>query len=139
MKNESGIFPSGNRLLVKPDEIEKKSAGGIIIPETEAEKHAVTQTAGILVAVGKDCWKHKVETVYRVIDGQKKMVEERHTGYSAPFAKVGDRVMFAKFGGLRVVGQDGETYRILNDEDITTTLSEGVKTTDLEARKRMGT
>lgn len=138
MKNESGIFPSGNRVLVKPDEIETKTAGGIIIPDTEIDKHAVTQTAGVLLAIGPDSWKHKVETIYRVIDGQKKMVEERVTGYSEPFAKVGDRVMFSKFGGIQVTGADGETYRILNDEDITTTLSEGVKTTDLEARKRIG-
>lgn len=139
MKNESGIYPSGDRILVQPEEIEKKTAGGIIIPETETEKYEAVQMAARLVAVGPDAWKHKVETVYRVIDGQKKMVEERHTGYAQPWAKVGDRVMFAKFAGSGRIGADGKMYRVLNDEDITAVLSDEVNMSDLEARKRMGT
>ena len=32
---------------------------------------------------------------------------------------MGERVLFAKYGGKIVSGADGETYRLLNDKDIT--------------------
>ena len=37
-----------------------------------------------------------------------------------PWAKVGDRVAFAKYGGFKIEDPDTkEVYRLLNDEDIT--------------------
>ena len=44
------IRPLGDRVLVKQEESEEKSAGGIYIPETAQEK---TQS-GVVVAVGDD-------------------------------------------------------------------------------------
>ncbi len=44
------ILPLGDRVLVKQEESEEKSAGGIYIPETAQEK---TQS-GVVVAVGDD-------------------------------------------------------------------------------------
>jgi chaperonin GroES len=137
-KMSTGIFPSGNRVVVKPDDIETTTAGGIFIPETEAQKHAHAQSTGRLMAVGPDAWKHTTKTVERVIDGQWKPVERIITGYSEPFAEVGERVAFAKYGGLQVEGEDGLTYRILNDEDITARVSDEVNFTDLKSRKRVG-
>lgn len=131
----SGISPSGNRVVVKPDEIEEVTSGGIILPPKDLERHQMAQATGILVAVGPDAFVHKVERVYRVHrDGAKTLVEERTTGYSEPFAKVGDRVAFAKYAGLSVEGEDEDSYRILNDEDITAKVSEGVNFTDLKSR-----
>jgi co-chaperonin GroES (HSP10) len=60
------------------------------------------------------------------------------TGYSQPFANVGERVAFAKYGGLMVVGEDGENYRILNDTDITATVSREVNFTDIQSRTMIG-
>ena len=134
----SGIYPSGNRVVVKPDDIEKVTDGGIIIPEPEAVKHALSQTTGILVAVGPDAFTHSVRITERLIDGEWKPVERVTTGYSEPFAQVGDRVAFAKFGGLQVEGEDGQKYRILNDEDITARVSDAVSFTDIKSRKAVG-
>jgi chaperonin GroES len=136
--NQTGITPSGNRVVVKPDDIETTTAGGIVIPETEAQKHAHAQSTGRLVAVGPDAWMHTTKTVERLMDGQWKPVERVTTGYSGPFAKVGERVAFAKYGGLQVEGEDGEKYRILNDEDITARVSDEVNFTDIKSRKRVG-
>jgi len=136
--NLSGIIPSGNRVLVKPDEIDKVTAGGIIIPEPEAEKHAGAQSIGTLIAAGPDAWKHVTESVYRVIDGELRLAEVREKGYSEPFAQVNDRVAFAKYGGLVVEGMDGERYRVLNDEDITAVVEEGVNFTDIKSRNPVG-
>ena len=134
----TGIFPSGNRVVVKPDEIEKKTKGGIIIAETVAEKHMYAQSTGILVAAGPDAWQEYTLTRYRQIDGSWRPVEMEVTGYSEPFAAVGDRVAFAKYGGLMVYGEDGEQYRILNDTDITAKVSEKVNFTDIHSRTRVG-
>jgi chaperonin GroES len=138
MENKSGIFPSGNRVVVKPDEIEKKTESGIYIPDQVAEKHAMAQATGVLVATGPDAFFHKVEYVERLIDNDFKTVERRISGYSEAFANIGDRIAFAKYGGLDVEGEDGNKYRILNDEDITARVNENVSFTDIKSRSPFG-
>lgn len=130
MTNESGIYPTGDRILVKPDEIEKTTKGGIVIPDTVAELHMDAQTSGTLVAIGPDAWTHFTESWGGA-------AEKLRRGYSEPFANVGDKVMFAKFGGQRVWGKDGQEYRVLNDVDITAKIDEGVTFSDVESRKRL--
>lgn len=138
MTNTSGIYPKGNRVVVKPDELEEVTEGGIIIPDTIKEHHQQGQAMGRLVAVGPDAWLESIETIERPIDGVWRVVERRTVGYSEAFAEVGDRVFFARYAGLQVKGADGETYRILNDTDITTKIDEGVEFGDIKARKGIG-
>lgn len=57
------VKPLGDRVLVKPDAVETKTAGGIIIPDTAQEK---TQR-GVVVAVGNDKEKIKVSVGQKVI------------------------------------------------------------------------
>lgn len=135
MTNSSGIFPSGDRVLIRPDDIEKKTKGGIIIAETIAEQHQNAQSTGVLVAVGPDAFTHQTTLTERFIDGSWKPVERTTTGYSGPFANIGDRVAFAKYGGLQVEGEDGVVYRVMNDEDITARVSRDVEFTDIKSRK----
>ena len=59
------IKPLGDRVLVKLEEVEEKTAGGIFIPQTAQEK---TQS-GVVVAVGED------ETI-KVKEGQKIMYDK---------------------------------------------------------------
>lgn len=138
MKNSSGVTPKGDRVLVRPDVIEKKTAGGILLPENELGKHQAAQMAGTLVAVGPDAWKDRITTVERLIDGQLKVVERRTTGYSEAFAEVGDRVCFAQYNGRNFEGEDGEVYRLLNDEDITGTVSADIDFTEMRKREPLG-
>ncbi len=72
------IKPLGDRVLVKNEETEEKTAGGIYIPQTAQEK---TQT-GIVVEVGDD------KDVIKV--------------------KKGDKIMFDKYAGttVNVDGED---------------------------------
>jgi len=37
---------------------------------------------------------------------------------AAPWCKVGDRVLFAKYAGTMCQGLDGKTYRLINDLDV---------------------
>ena len=57
------VRPLADRVLVKVDKVETKTAGGIIIPDTAQEK---TQTA-VVIAVGDDKEKIKVSVGQKVI------------------------------------------------------------------------
>lgn len=126
MTNTSGIHPCGDRVLIKPDDIEEVTDGGIIIPSKVSELHAMAQSIGTFIAMGPDAY---VDHVEKSKDGVKTC------GFSAPFAKPGDRVAFAKYGGLQVTGKDGKSYRIMNDVDVTAIVEEGVNFTDLKSRR----
>ena len=92
------IVPAGHRVLVKIDEVEEKTTGGIFIPKATAERQEEAGIIGTLVAVGDTAWKD--------FGGR-------------AWACIGDRVMIAKYGGF--IAEDPDTkekYRLLNDEDI---------------------
>ena len=57
------VRPLADRVLVKVDEVETKSAGGLFIPATAQEK---TQTA-VVIAVGDDKEKIKVSVGQKVM------------------------------------------------------------------------
>lgn len=130
-----GIYPMLDRVLVKPDEIEETTESGLVIPTQVAERHQQAQATGTLVAVGPDAFVHsRVE----VFSGKGELVETRIERYSADATpRIGDRVLFAKFGGLTTIGMDGEEYRVLNDRDITGLVDHGVTYTGIESRKPM--
>lgn len=132
MKNESGIHPALDRVLIRPDEIEEVTAGGIIIPGPVGELHAMAQSIGTFIEAGPDAYTDYTET-HRDPSGAVTSMVTR--GYSGPAARPGDRVAFAKYGGLQVEGKDGKTYRIMNDIDVTGIAEEGVSFTDLKSRK----
>lgn len=88
------VRPLHDRILVKRVEEEKKSKGGIIIPETAKEK---PQEARV-VAVGTG----------KVLDNGKKQALEVNKG---------DRVLFSKYSGSEVQ-IDGEEHLIIREEDV---------------------
>lgn len=139
MKNESGIYPRGNRVLVYPDPIDEgnnRLKNSVIeIPDSVMDKYQTGQASGTLVAVGPDAWEHITEKIYRVIDGDMRLVEVRKKGYSKPFAVPGERVSYAKYAGRRFTGKDGKKYLVINDEDVTTGLDMEVEMSDLDSRK----
>ena len=109
--NNSGIHPKGERILIQPEEVEKVSQGGIIM--LDSEKQGLAQVYGHLVAHGVDAW----------------------SDYAEPFAAVGDRIMFAKYGGLLVTGMDGVAYRVMNDTDVTATVHEELGVDKIDSRQ----
>jgi chaperonin GroES len=133
----TGIWPSGNRVVVQPDEVERVSEGGIIIPDADADKHQMAQSTGTLVGMGPDAFKEYTTVTERYLDGRWVPFERTVTGFSENFAEIGDRVAFAKYGGLSVIGEDGQEYRLMNDMDITGRVSDKVNFTDIHSRKRL--
>ncbi len=88
------IRPLHDRVVVKRMEEERTSAGGIVIPDTAAEK----PIRGEVIAVGKG-----------------KILEN---GEVRPLdVKVGDKVLFGKYGGTEVK-VIGEEYLVMREDDI---------------------
>jgi co-chaperonin GroES (HSP10) len=103
MSKESGITPRGHRVLVLPDEIDEKSEGGIYLgTATQLDREQMGQTDGIVIEMGPNAYNDQV----------------------SPWCSVGERVIFAKYSGLMRKGNDGKTYRIVNDLDIVATIEE---------------
>lgn len=89
-----GLRPLSDRILVQRVEEDVKTKGGIIIPDTAKEK----PVEGKVVATGKG-----------------RMGED---GKLLPMdIKVGDRVLFSKYGGTDVK-IDGTDYLILRQDDV---------------------
>jgi chaperonin GroES len=88
------IRPLHDRVIVRRLEEERKSAGGIVIPDNAAEK----PDQGEVIAVGPG---KKTE------DGKVLPVD----------VKVGDRVLFGKYSGTSVK-IEGDEYLVMREEDI---------------------
>jgi chaperonin GroES len=94
MTKTVNFIPLKDRVLVKRITQEERSPGGIIIPDTAKEK----PVEGEILAVGAGA-------------------RDDHGTLHALEVKVGDRVLFAKWGGNEVkIG--GEEYVILKESDI---------------------
>jgi chaperonin GroES len=83
------IQPLADRIIIKPNDAESKTAGGIIIPDTAKEK----PQKGEVVAVGS---------------GKK---DEPMT------CKVGDIVLYGKYAGTEITA-DNEAYLIMRESDV---------------------
>lgn len=100
--NQSGITPQGPRLLVLPDQVAKTTATGIIVhTETEGDRKAMAQIYGRVVAIGPLAW-----------------YDQARERQNLAWAKVGDRIVFAKYAGLVLKGKDGQVYRLISDMDV---------------------
>ena len=88
------IKPLHDRVIVKRLEEERKSAGGIVIPDNAAEK----PDQGEVVAVGNG-----------------KILED---GKVRPLdVKVGDRILFGKYSGT-TVKVEGDELLVMREDDI---------------------
>lgn len=102
-KNESGIEPLGDRVLVLPDPFSPTTTGGIDIPDDVVERHTEAAETGVLVAVGSEAWAWNSDRTRR-FDGTK--------------PEVGQRVIFERYAGTYQYGADGKRYRLMDDKCI---------------------
>ncbi|MCC6707656.1 MAG: co-chaperone GroES [Gammaproteobacteria bacterium] len=88
------IRPLHDRVIVKRTEEEKTSAGGIVIPDSAAEK----PVKGEVIAVGNG----------KVLDnGEVRKLD----------LKVGDKILFGKYSGTEVK-VDGADLLVMREDDI---------------------
>ncbi len=88
------IRPLHDRVVVRRVEDERKSPGGIVIPDTAAEK----PMQGEVLAVGNG----KIQE-----DGSVRPLD----------VKIGDKVLFGKYAGTEF-RQDGEEVLMMREDDI---------------------
>jgi len=88
------VRPLNDRILVKRLEEEEMTKGGIIIPDSAKEKPA----EGEVIAVGKGKINDKGDRIKLDV-------------------KIGDRVLFSKYGGTDVK-IDGVDHLIMREDDI---------------------
>ena len=88
------LRPLHDRVIVKRLDNERKTASGIVIPESAAEK----PDQGEILAVGPG--------------------KQTEDGKVLPMdVKVGDKVLFGKYGGTEVK-VDGEDLLVMREEDV---------------------
>lgn len=88
------LQPLGDRVVVRPTPKEEVTKGGIVLPDTVKEK----PQEGKVIAVGPG----------RLTDEGKRIVMD---------VKVGDTVLYAKYGGTEIK-EDDEELIILRESDI---------------------
>lgn len=97
-----GLRPVGYNVLIKPTEVEKKTKGGLYMPDDTVEKEGFARIEGELIAVSPmafsfDMWPEGMEDLK---------------------PKVGDTVLFAQYNAKEWRGNDGCTYWLMKDEAI---------------------
>jgi chaperonin GroES len=90
----ANIKPLGDKVVVEVLESSDKTAGGIYLPDTAKKK----PQEGLVVAVGEG----------RVLENGKR---------NELTLKVGDRVLFSKYGGNEVT-INGKEYTILDEDQV---------------------
>ena len=93
----AGIRPVGHILLALPLELEQVSASGIILrTDSQDRKEEMGQTEATVIALGNTAYADQ----------------------TAPWCKIGDNVVFARYAGTERDGSDGRKYRLINDLDV---------------------
>lgn len=95
MANTPKIRPLSDRIVVQPKEIETKTAGGIVIPDSASGSEKPQH--GTVVAIGTG----------KYADG--KLVPLQ--------VKVGDKILFGKYSGT-AVKLDATEYLVMREEDV---------------------
>ena len=94
------IRPLSDRIVVQAQDIEKKTPGGIVIPDS-ADKDKPSQGTVIAIGTGK------------YVDGKIMPLQ----------IKVGDKVLFGKYSGTNVK-LDDQDYLVMREEDVMGVLEE---------------
>ena len=89
------IRPLHDRVVVRRSEEETKTAGGIVLPGSAAEK----PNTGVVLAVGTG----------RILD---------NGDVRAPALKEGDKVVFGPYSGSNTIKIDGEDLLIMSESEI---------------------
>ncbi len=103
--NKTGISPIEFKVLIKKEDSEKVSDGGIIIPLAAREKEKYAKEKATLIAKGSRAFEHCAEEEIEAMT-------------------YGTKVLVNKYSGMIIRGMDKEEYTICNDKDITAILEE---------------
>ena len=96
-----GFDPVEYNVVIAPEQVETVTKGGILLPDQTKEMDEIAQVRGLLVAASPlafnfDQWPE---------DAPRK-------------PRPGDHVVYAKYAGTLLKGDDGREYRVCKDKDI---------------------
>ena len=106
-KNGCGWEPTTDCVLLLPDTPIRKSTGGILIPEAVADTKADAAESGIIVALGPDAFIWNSDRTRRLESAEK--------------PQIGHRAVISRYSGIKIAGDDGQTYYILVDHSVKAT------------------
>ena len=104
-------IPLNWKVLVQPNQVKKKTAGGIHLPTISQDNEEYLTAHGAVCALG--------DLAYRDRDTGKRWRSD-----TSP--KVGDRITYGKYAGQKIVIK-GVKFLLLNDDEITSILPDGVE------------
>lgn len=101
--NKSGFRATGHRLLLATQEIEQKTASGIIFVEKTIQKEKQIAVECVVVEIGPDSWLDK----------------------TTDYCDVGDKVLVGQYvGKFHTSHKDGKEYRFVSDLEIISPIEE---------------
>ena len=102
--------PEGYRILIAVPDVEEKTKGGILLPDSLKSKEETASIVGQVLAMGNDCYADPARFP------------------SGPYCKEGDWVMFRAYTGTRFKIGNKE-FRLINDDSVEATLNgpEGIE------------
>lgn len=97
----SNVTPQGNKVLLRLNEVQDKTIGGILLPSSEQKK----PTLGEVVSIGPEC--------------------NRSDDDGASVVEVGMQVLYSKWGFMtQEITMDGDTMVLVKEEDLLGTFPE---------------
>lgn len=97
--NVSSLQPLGDRILIKIQDANEQTTGGIILPDTAKDKPQVGEV--VQIGVGK-----------RSDDGKLQPID----------VQVGDKVLYSKYAGTEI-SLNGADHMLLREQDILAVVS----------------
>ena len=94
--NVKELKPLGDRVLIEPIFEEEKSKGGILLPDTVSKEKP---QVGEVLAIGPGVTNKEGKIIPMTV-------------------KKGDKVVYAKYSGTDIKGDNDEDYLILSEKDI---------------------
>jgi co-chaperonin GroES (HSP10) len=97
------IRPVYSKLLILPDDVPERTAGGIYVPVWARDQRQSACVTGTIIDMGDEAFSFMSD--------------------DASFRPgIGDRVAFVRYAGMVVKGKDGRIYKMMNDEDVAAVL-----------------
>lgn len=114
------LEPLGHAVLVKP--YERKRSGMIVLTEQGKKEMDIAENRAVVIRSGELAWEDEgfIRTTGMWFWKKTEFVPR-------PRANLGDHVLMTKFAGAMATGEDGQNYRIVNDQDIYCRLSGGAQ------------
>lgn len=98
--NSSGIRPLEYHVLVRPQEVEEKTAGGVFLPSNTRDKEQHGQMEGVVVAMSPLAFNYDEYPDKSYLPG------------------IGSRVVFPRYQATEITGRDGAKYWLMKDKSI---------------------